>query len=238
MELLYMPHFVYMNVGYLDFIKNFIVFTIQNTIRKTCKNNSDIHDSNLWSHIMTNYKINILMQYYFIIFSTLYSSPFSSEINNLTPIMDDWLLAEYCSYENAISKSSNLLIPYQTIDEYIDGLMNIFVNFHLQTPRDYHLSLNEITKTSPFVLKQYKIKQQRTIMRNAIVYAVLNNMYSKPSESVFYDYYANINSSIKTIIENKKEFNTLPTKLQYEIYSIQMILGSIPYMNEAEVRVN
>lgn len=212
-----------MNIDYLCFIKSFIVLTIQNSII----NEIIPYDVNRLRQIMANYKINILLQYYFSIFFNLYSSPFSSSLNNLSEIMTEWCMNEYNSYLYADSLTSALLIPVKSMEEYVDSLMNKFVNFHIQTPNDYHLSQAEISEQSPFVIKQYEHTQKICIMRNAIVYSVFNHKITELDTAAFYQYYESINPNIKKIIENREECNSLPSKVQYEIYSIQMITDFI-----------
>jgi hypothetical protein len=212
-----------MNIDYLCFIKSFIVLTLQNSI----KNEKFPYDINVLRQIMANYKINILLQYYFSIFFNLYSSPLSSSLNNLSEIMAEWCMNEYNSYLYADSATAALLIPFKSMEDYIDSLMNRFVNFHIQTPNDYHLSQLELTEQSPFVVKQYEHTQKINIMRNAIVYSMLNHKIAELDTAAFYQYYESINSNIKKIIENREECNSLPSKLQYEIYSIQMIMDFI-----------
>lgn len=212
-----------MNIDYLCFIKSFIVLTLQNRII----NEKIPYDINVLRQIMTNYKINILLQYYFSIFFNLYSSPFSSSLNNLSEIMTQWCMNEYNSYLYADSDTAALLIPVKSMEEYIDSLMNKFVNFHIQTTNDYHLSQAELTEQSPFVIKQYEHTQKICIMRNAIVYSMVNHKITELDTAVFYQYYESINPNIKKIIENREECNTLPSKLQYEVYSIQMIIDFI-----------
>ncbi len=225
MNLLYSPHVINMNIHYLTFMKSFIILVIKNEM----KNEANIYDYSIWKKHLTNYKINILLQYYFAIFFNLYASPLSTSLNNLTQLMEEWIMNEYKSYLYADSASSQLMIPYQTIEEYIDSLMNKFVNFHTQSSNEYHLEQYELSRQSPYIQKQYKIKQQCCIMRNAIVYSVINSS----NESIildaipFYEYYSTVNPNIKEIIENGEECSYLPSKVQYEIYSMQMIFQYI-----------
>lgn len=248
MSILHMPHAFYnVTPEYLNFVKSFIVIILRYKLDKALRyaNGTTIPYSlsNVIDLLMSDYNIHILFQYYFMLFANLqFIQNTASDLTYIVKKADEWLAKELHSYQHADSVTMPALIPTQTsIEEYVDDISNKFVNFHNQSSREYHLQQYILNADSPYVLKQYKIKQQNTVLRNAIVYSVLNYKFElrpigapltssipnyNENISAFLEYYSKLPSHLQDIIYdtgNREDFTTLPFKLQYEILAIRMM---------------